>query len=138
VNTDRQQGSRVSAPAWERYEAGHGFAIERPGEWIVLEDILGTQVAFCEPEHTDPLAFRANLNVVVRDLPDGFDPPVIFQAQVDDLARALTDPVLIDVEAVAIAGQPGQRVLVAHRDAIYALTLEQWCVIAGGRSYLVS
>jgi hypothetical protein len=139
VAVDGEDAASGRPPVFAQYEsAEHGFAIQRPATWLVLEGVLGTQVAFAEPGSSDAVAFRANLNLVVRDLPDGFEPSAIFQAQVDDLAPVLTDPVLIDLETFPLADRPWQRVLIGYRDGIYALTLEQWCVLAETRSYLLS
>lgn len=137
--SERHDPASGLLPEFEAYEnAEHDFAIQTPVDWLVLEGSEGTQAAFVEPAGTDPLAFRTNLSVIVRELPAGLEPSAIFHAQLNDLSPALTDPVLIDVETDLGPERPWQRVLIGYRSGIYPLTLEQWCVLAGTRSYLLS
>lgn len=95
--------------------------------------------AAVEPRQPDePGRFRANL-VLTCDDTTGMTFRDWQVATDEVLPRALDDYLLVDLEKVEVDGHPGGRRLAHHVDASgRALTMEQWCTLAGDRGWTLT
>lgn len=107
-----------------------GFRLEHPDEWDILEEAAGSVVVVLAPEQGVE-AFRANVSVATVD----FGAPMPLEGfsaiQLETMGRVMTDARLIDREGITLLGRAGERVLVAYRQGVHSLALEQWWSVAG-------
>lgn len=54
------------------------------------------------------------------------------------MERTLTDLIVLDDEETSVDGRSSRRLLCAHRQGIYSVTLEQWSVVADGLFFVLS
>jgi hypothetical protein len=122
-----------------RWSAPDGdLALPVPEGWRDLGPVAGVLAAFAAPEaeRGEPrFAPNANLTTTPGE-GAGLDVHAERQAQV--LGVLLTDAVLLDEEAAELGGVPALRRLVAYRQGIFELTLEQWLLVAGDRLVALS
>lgn len=106
------------------------LALEHPPGWEAAEDVPGCIVVVLAPE-TGVEGFRANVGVTAQELPEPADLEGFTTTQMQSMARVLTDVRLIDRGDTSLLGRDGKRILVAYRQGIHSLALEQWWAVAG-------
>ncbi len=106
-----------------------GFRIEHPSDWEALEDMGGGVVVVAPERGVED--FRANISVTMQELPAPVDLEGFSAAQLQTMSRVLTDARLVDRDRATLLGRAGERVLVAYRQGVHSLALEQWWSVAG-------
>lgn len=77
-------------PEWERYtNQEHKFSILLPASWEKQEGAFKTAVVALAPLKEKPPAFRANVNVIVNELPQKVDLDAIFELNKNELSGKL-------------------------------------------------
>lgn len=123
---------------WTEYaDRRHGFSLSHPRDWQVVRGVTGLLVSIAAPEEDDA-GFRSNLNVVRRIQDTALDLDGLAQNAVKSLVRVLNDVIVIDVDTAVVADHPARRLLLAYRQGIYALTSEQWLLLAGDHIWTVT
>lgn len=123
---------------WAEYaDRRHGFSLSHPRDWQVVRGVTGLLASIAAPEEDDA-GFRSNLNVVRRIQDTALDLDGLARTAVSSLVRVLNDVIVIDVDTAVVADHPARRLLLAHRQGIYALTCEQWLLLAGDHIWTVS
>ena len=114
--------------AYRNREAG--LTLEHPTGWEAVEDVAGCVVVVLAPQ-SGVEGFRANVGVTAQKLPGPADLEVFTASQMESVGRVLTDARLIDRGDTRLLGRNAKRVLVAYRQGIHTLALEQWWAVAG-------
>lgn len=116
------------------------FTLPLPEQWERIDDVEGVAVVAVEPPRGP--WFRANLVVTIGQL----QPPAAVPDWQDEtlqlLRHTLHDFVLIDVADGELAGAPARRTLAHHtiedEEAVNAVVMEQWAVVAGGFGFTLT
>lgn len=111
-----------------------GFTIAFPPGSEVDEDVPGTAVVAYDAGVED--GFRTNLVVTVDD--GAGDVEAFTDAGLEALPPALRAFQLLDRASTTLGGAPATRTLVHHDAQGWAVTLEQWRVVDGGRGYTIT
>ncbi|QSB15717.1 hypothetical protein JQS43_05095 [Natronosporangium hydrolyticum] len=116
------------------------FMLSLPEQWERIEDIEGVALVAVEPPRGP--WFRANVVVTIGQIEPGA-PVTDWQDETLELLRqTLQEFVLIDVADGELAGAPARRTLAHHtiedEEAVNAVVIEQWAVVAGGLGFTLT
>ena len=106
-----------------------GLGFELPADWQVADGVAGSEVTILAPE-LGVEGFVANVTVTVQELEAPVELEGYSAAVLETMGRVLTDARLVDREGATLLGRAGVRVLVAYRQGIHSLALEQWWSVA--------
>lgn len=113
-----------------------GFSLPLFADWEATEDVPGCALVAVEPERGPH--FRANVVVTVEEAGAAGDLEEWVDRQVEGLRRSLVRPWLLDRETTEVGGRPAVRVLAHHYVSEHAVTLEQWTLLAGDHSLVLT
>jgi hypothetical protein len=111
-----------------------GFTIAFPQGSEVDRDVPGTAVVAYDAGVED--AFRTNLVITVDD--GAADVEAYTDAGLEAMASALRAFQLLDRASTTLGGEPATRTLAHHDAQGWAVTVEQWRVVHGGRGYTIT
>lgn len=114
-----------------------GFRLEHPSGWEVRPGQAGLLLAVVAPP-VEEGEFRSNLNVVRKTGVQAVELDRLAQMAIGEVARVLTDLIVIDVDAAVVSDRPARRVLFAYRQGIFGLTAEQWILVDRDRHWTIS
>lgn len=115
---------------WVSYrDDDSGLGFELPADWQVLEGVGGGELTILAGEQGVE-GFVANVTVTVQELEAPLELERYSAAVLETIGRVLTDARLVDREGSTLLGRAGERVLVAYRQGIHSLALEQWWSVA--------
>ena len=115
---------------WVSYrDDDSGLGVELPADWQVADGVGGSEITILAPE-LGVEGFVANVTVTVQELAAPVELEGYSAAVLGTMGRVLTDARLIDREGATLLGRAGERVLVAYRQGIHSLALEQWWSVA--------
>ncbi|MCC5829386.1 MAG: DcrB-related protein [Phycisphaeraceae bacterium] len=120
------------------YSREHGFSIKGPEGWERLPGEMGTEIMFLSPMEDEDTEFRANLNVVVENLPKEMDLSAYLQVALDQLSKVMTDFQKLDQGEVTIADKPGKRLEYTHRMGVFRFHVDQYFVVHSNRAYVIT
>ena len=106
-----------------------GLGLELPADWQVADGVAGSELTVLAPE-LGVEGFVANVTVTVQELEAPVELEGYSAAVLETMGRVLTDARLVDREGTTLLGRAGERVLVAYRQGIHSLALEQWWSVA--------
>lgn len=116
---------------WISYrDEDSGLGLELPADWQVADGVAGSELTILAPERGVE-GFVANVTVTVQELGAPVGLEGYSAAVLESMGRVLTDARLIDRAGTTLLGRDGERVLVAYRQGIHSLALEQWWSVAG-------
>jgi hypothetical protein len=105
-----------------------GLGLELPADWEVVKGLVGSDLTFLAAERGVE-DFRANVSVTAVDLGAPMPLEAFSAAQLATMSRVLTDVRLIDRAGATLLGRAGERVVVAYRQGVHSLAMEQrWSV----------
>lgn len=123
--------------SWSEYlDRKRGFRLEHPSGWEVRPGQAGLLLALVAPGEDGE--FRSNLNVVRKTGVHAADLDRVARTAIQEVARVLTDLIVIDVDAAIVADRPARRLLFGYRQGIFGLTAEQWVFADDDRHWIVS
>jgi hypothetical protein len=111
-----------------------GFTIAFPPGSEIDGDVPGTAVVAYDAGVEN--GFRTNLVVTVDDGAE--DVETFTDAGLEAMGSALKAFQLLDRESTTLGDAPATRTLAHHDHQGWAVTLEQWRVVDGGRGYTVT
>jgi len=114
-----------------------GFRLEHPSSWEVRPGQAGLLLAIVAPPGREG-EFRSNLNVVRKVGMQAAELDRLAEMAIREVARVLTDLIVIDVDAAVVSDRPARRLLFGYRQGIFGLTAEQWVLVDGDRHWTIS
>lgn len=118
---------------WDR-RSFDGIAVSVPPGWSVRDDAPGVELVISAAVED---GFRSNVSIT-RGPAASADLQSTFMQQLAELRSVLTDSTLLDLEETQLGGFSAQRVLVAFRQGIYDLIMEQWMTLTNEGVAVVS
>lgn len=113
-----------------------GFSIERPAGWSVHPGLMGSAIAFVEPESDRVGGFASNVNVVAS-LPYT-DVKDYLKRQLDGLQDALVDARILSTDVSDGRDLKTASVMCVYRQGNQDVQLRQLHVLHPERTYVVS
>ena len=116
---------------WAEYRSAEsGLALFCPPGWSITEGQVGAVVAMVAPQPGSG-GFSACVTINAAELVESPASLEEFtKTQLAAMGEFLTDVRLIDQAESSLLARPAERVLVAYRQGVHALALEQWWAVA--------
>lgn len=125
-------------PGWSDYlDRKRGFRLEHPSGWELRPGQAGLLLAVVAPPGQEG-GFRSNLNVVRKAGVQSAELDRLAQMAIREVARVLTDLIVIDIDAAVVSDRPARRLLFGYRQGIFGLTAEQWVLGNGDQQWTIS
>lgn len=114
-----------------------GFGVRLPEGWERADDTPGVALVTVEPDQG--ARFRSNVVVTTEQLPRDTTLEAWGQGSDELLDQVLHRYLRLDDEPVEIGGLPARRTLAHHTSEDgFAVTMEQWMLVTGGRGYTLT
>ena len=112
-----------------------GFSLQVPESWRLMKGVPGAVITAVAPSAEGSFAATVTASIQARE-PSTSDEAVI-ERHIDSLFGLATDALLVDSQPFS-AAVTAHRVLVAYRQGVHDLSLEQWLFLAPDRTIVVS